>query len=68
MLFPALKPVFIPLVIYLFHCKIFTPVARTGNIGQANYTASKAGVIGLTKTAAKELGRFGIIIYYLYCF
>ena len=35
-------------------------VARTGNIGQANYTASKAGVIGFTKTAAKELGRFGI--------
>jgi len=35
-------------------------VARTGNIGQANYTASKAGVIGFTKTAAKELGKFGI--------
>lgn len=27
----------------------------TGNVGQANYAASKAGVIGLTKTAAKEL-------------
>ena len=27
---------------------------------QANYTASKAGVIGFTKTAAKELGMFGI--------
>ena len=27
---------------------------------QANYTASKAGVIGFTKTAAKELGKFGI--------
>ncbi len=27
-----------------------------GNIGQANYTAAKAGVIGLTKTSAKELG------------
>jgi len=35
-------------------------VGRTGNIGQANYTASKAGVIGFTKTAAKELGKFGI--------
>merc|ERR1711872_371518 len=35
-------------------------VGKTGNIGQANYTASKAGVIGFTKTAAKELGRFGI--------
>merc|ERR1712020_523136 len=35
-------------------------VARTGNIGQANYSASKAGVIGFTKSAAKELGKFGI--------
>merc|ERR1712002_711663 len=35
-------------------------VGRTGNIGQANYTASKAGVVGFTKTAAKELGKFGI--------
>lgn len=32
----------------------------TGNIGQANYSASKAGIIGLTKSAAKELGRRGI--------
>lgn len=31
-----------------------------GNAGQANYTASKAGLIGLTKTAAKELGKRGI--------
>ena len=28
----------------------------TGNAGQANYTASKGGVIALTKTTAKELG------------
>ena len=33
-----------------------------GNPGQANYSASKAGVIGLTKTAAKELGRKNITI------
>lgn len=39
---------------------IASVVARTGNIGQTNYTASKAGVIGFTKSAAKELGRFGI--------
>ena len=32
----------------------------TGNVGQANYAASKAGVIGLTKTAAKELAARGI--------
>jgi 3-oxoacyl-[acyl-carrier protein] reductase len=31
-----------------------------GNVGQANYSASKAGIIGLTKSAAKELGRRGI--------
>ena len=30
-----------------------------GNIGQANYAASKAGVIGLTKTWAKEFGMKG---------
>ena len=31
-------------------------VGVTGNAGQANYTASKGGVIALTKTTAKELG------------
>lgn len=31
-----------------------------GNAGQANYSASKAGIIGLTKTTAKELGGRGI--------
>ena len=33
-----------------------------GNFGQANYSASKAGVIGLTRTLALELGRRGIRI------
>ena len=31
-----------------------------GKFGQANYAASKAGLIGLSKTAAKEAGHFGI--------
>jgi len=31
-----------------------------GNAGQANYSSSKAGIIGLTKTTAKELGSRGI--------
>lgn len=31
-----------------------------GNVGQLNYSASKAGVIGMTKTAAKELGAKGV--------
>jgi len=34
----------------------------TGNAGQANYAASKAGVIGLTKTVAKELAQRGICV------
>lgn len=35
-------------------------VGKYGNIGQANYTASKAGVEALSKTTAKEFGKFGI--------
>ena len=31
-----------------------------GKFGQANYSASKAGIIGLTKTIARELGKYGI--------
>jgi len=39
---------------------ITSVVGLMGNFGQANYSASKAGLIGLTKTAAKELGSRGI--------
>jgi len=35
-------------------------VSAFGNIGQANYAASKAGIIGLTRTLALELARYGI--------
>lgn len=37
-------------------------VSAYGNIGQANYSATKAGMIGLTKTLAKELGRYNITV------
>ncbi len=37
-------------------------VGALGNIGQANYSASKAGVIGLTKTLALEFARYGITV------
>ncbi|KAM6472467.1 (3R)-3-hydroxyacyl-CoA dehydrogenase isoform 2-T2 [Liasis olivaceus] len=33
---------------------------KVGNLGQVNYAASKAGVEALSKTAAKELARYGI--------
>jgi 3-oxoacyl-[acyl-carrier protein] reductase len=33
-----------------------------GNPGQANYAAAKAGIVGFTKPAAKELARFGITV------
>jgi 3-oxoacyl-[acyl-carrier protein] reductase len=33
-----------------------------GNVGQANYAAAKAGIIGFTKTAAKELARFSVTV------
>jgi 3-oxoacyl-[acyl-carrier protein] reductase len=37
-------------------------IGALGNIGQANYAASKAGVMGLTKTLALELARYSITV------
>jgi len=37
-------------------------VGQMGNVGQANYSASKGGVIALTKTAARELASRGITV------
>jgi 3-oxoacyl-[acyl-carrier protein] reductase len=38
----------------------FASVAWLGNIGQTNYSASKAGVVGMTRTWALELARYSI--------
>ncbi len=39
-----------------------TSRAWLGNLGQSNYSASKAGVVGLTRVLALELGKYGILV------
>ncbi len=41
---------------------IASTAGAMGNPGQANYSAAKAGLIGLTKSAARELSRWGILV------
>lgn len=43
-------------------CNASSIVGEYGNFGQSNYVATKAGLNGLTKTWAKELGRKGITV------
>lgn len=45
------------IMVYGVSCLCCGCCLQVGNIGQANYAASKAGVEGLTRTAAKELSR-----------
>jgi len=37
-------------------------VGIRGNVGQANYAASKAGIIGLSKSVAREVARYGVTV------
>lgn len=46
---------------------ISSVVGVTGNIGQANYAAAKAGVIGLTKSVAREYSSRGITVSFGSC-
>ncbi|HHY19296.1 MAG TPA: 3-oxoacyl-[acyl-carrier-protein] reductase [Firmicutes bacterium] len=61
--FNCTKAVFRPMVKNRFGkiINITSVVGLSGNMGQANYAASKAGVIGFTKTIAKEGAPFNII-------
>jgi 3-oxoacyl-[acyl-carrier protein] reductase len=41
---------------------IASVIGEIGNIGQSNYSAAKAGLIGFTKACAKELSRWNITV------
>lgn len=41
---------------------ISSVIGQIGNVGQANYAASKAGIIGFTKSMAKEMAKRGITV------
>lgn len=40
----------------------FSSGSAAGNSGQANYSAAKAGILGLTRTAARDLGKYGVTV------
>jgi acetoacetyl-CoA reductase len=37
-------------------------IGQMGNLGQSNYAAAKAGIVGFSKSAAQELARFNITV------
>ena len=41
---------------------ISSVVGQRGNFGQTNYSATKAGIIGFTKSLSKEVGKFGVTV------
>ncbi|MGB9598580.1 MAG: beta-ketoacyl-ACP reductase [Minisyncoccales bacterium] len=41
---------------------ISSVVGERGNFGQTNYSAAKAGILGFSKSLAKEVGRFGVTV------
>ena len=41
---------------------ISSVVGQRGNFGQTNYAATKAGIIGFTKSLSKEVGKFGVTV------
>jgi NAD(P)-dependent dehydrogenase (short-subunit alcohol dehydrogenase family) len=40
----------------------FSSGSAAGNSGQANYSAAKAGILGLTRTAARDLSKYGVTV------
>lgn len=39
---------------------VSSQASKVGNLGQINYVAAKAGIVGMTKTSARELARYGV--------
>jgi 3-oxoacyl-[acyl-carrier protein] reductase len=38
----------------------FSSISGAGNTGQANYSAAKAGILGLTRTVARDMAKYGV--------
>lgn len=46
--------------VLVVHFQISSTSGTRGNVGQVNYSAAKSAVVGMTKTMAKELARYGV--------